>query len=164
MSAAAEEERSLRLLAESADGIVAGVARELPGWVERQVARILDAWARADAATRTRAVDAAIGAGRVATARVEHELRALFALDPADQRATPLEIVRSAFREPTAVLAAAGVPPVVRDEFDERLWPEDRYGLVIRHLGDLGDDDLSPLHLAWGMAKARVLRARITGQ
>jgi hypothetical protein len=58
------------------------------------------------------------------------------------------------------VLQAAGVPPVVRDDFDERAWPDDVYGLVPRTLGDLGDADLAPLHLAWGMAKAAVLRAR----
>ena len=46
--------------------------------------------------------------------------RALLATDPAEQRSTPLEIVRSAYREPTEILVAAGVPPVVRDPFDER--------------------------------------------
>ena len=76
------------------------------------------------------------------------------------QQATPLEVVRSAYREPTAVLAAAGVRPIVRDEFDERAWPDDIYGLVPRTLGDLGDPELAPLHLAWGMAKATVIRAR----
>ena len=74
--------------------------------------------------------------------------------------ATPLEVVRSAYREPTAVLEAAAIPPVERDSFDERAWPDDQYGLVPRTLGDLGDPDLAPLMLAWGMAKAAVLRAR----
>ena len=54
------------------------------------------------------------------------------------------------------------LPAVARDGFDERAWPDDRYGLVIRTLGDLGDDDLAPLHFAWGMAKARVLRSRFS--
>ena len=73
---------------------------------------------------------------------------------------TPLEIVRRAYREPTAVLAAAGVAPVERDEFAERAWPDDTYGLVVHGLGDLGDEDLAPLQMAWGLAKAKVLRAR----
>ena len=71
-----------------------------------------------------------------------------------------LEVVRSAYREPTGVLEEAGVPPIVRDEFDERAWPDDVYGLVPRTLGDLGDPELAPLHLAWGMAKATVIRDR----
>jgi hypothetical protein len=61
--------------------------------------------------------------------------------------------------EPTAVLAAAGMPDVVRDPFDERAWPEDRFGLVPRTLRDL-DPDLAAVHFAWGIAKAAVLRAR----
>ena len=58
---------------------------------------------------------------------------------------TPLEIVRTAVREPSEVLERAGVPAVVRDAFDEQAWPDDRYGLVPRTLGDLGDADLGPL-------------------
>jgi hypothetical protein len=99
-------------------------------------------------------------AGRTAASRVADDLRALFALDAADQSATPLEIVRTAVREPTDVLRAAGVPAVVRDAFAERAWPDDRYGLAPSTLGDLGDDELAPLQLAWGLAKTKVLRAR----
>jgi hypothetical protein len=160
MTSSPEETRHLRLLRESGDAIVAGVAREVPGWVERQVLRILDAWGRADDGTRARAERDAVTAGRAAADRVEAELHALFALDPAAQRATPLQIVRDAYREPTAVLQAAGIPPVERSDFDEGAWPDDRYGLVIHDLGDLGDEGLAPLHFAWGMAKAGVLRAR----
>jgi hypothetical protein len=90
---------------------------------------------------------------------VAGELGELLALDPTDQRATPAEIIRSAVAEPTAVLAAVGMPDVVRDPFDERAWPEDRFGLVPRTLRDL-DPDLAAVHFAWGIAKAAVLRAR----
>jgi hypothetical protein len=155
-----DEEHGLRLLAEAGDAIVAGVERELPGWVRRQVTRILDAWGRTEPEARARAERAAVDAGDAATARVVGELRTLLATDPSAQTATPLELVRSAYREPTTVLEAAGIPPVERDEFDERAWPDDRYGLVIATLGDLGDGELAPLHFAWGMAKAKVLRAR----
>jgi hypothetical protein len=139
--------------------IVAGVERCLPEWARSQSARILDAWGRIGGGRRAEVEAEARAAGEVAAARVSGELRMLFAADPAEQRATPLEIVRTAYREPTAVLRDAGVPPVVRDEFDERAWPEDRYGLVPRTLGDLGDEDLGPLHLAWGLAKTKLLRA-----
>ena len=78
----------------------------------------------------------------------------LLAIDPADQRATPLEVVRSAVREPTAVLRAAGVGAVVRDDFDERHLPDDVYDLAPRAVGDLGDPELGPQLLAWGLAKS----------
>jgi hypothetical protein len=155
-----DESVAARRLAEAGDAIVAGVARELPGWARRSVAGIADAWGRLDTEQRAALDRAAVDAGEAATSRITGELTALFAADAAAQRATPLEIVRTAYREPTAALLAAEVPPVERDPFDERAWPDDRYGLVPRTLGDLGDPDLAPLHLAWGMAKAAVLRAR----
>jgi hypothetical protein len=155
-----DEQPGLALLQEASDAILAGVERELPGWVERSVARILDAWGRASPDARTRAEHDAVGAGRAATTRGVGELRALFALDPEEQRSTPLEIVRRAYREPTGVLAAAGIPPVERDEFAERAWPDDTYGLVVHGLGELGDDELAPLQMVWGLAKAKMLRAR----
>jgi hypothetical protein len=152
--------RALARLDETAAAIVAGVEQQVPGWVHSQVVRLLDAWGRAPAEARVRAEAQSVYAGAAAARRIVDELRALFAVDPTEQQATPLEIVRTAYREPTAVLAAAGVPPIVRDEFDERAWPDDIYGLVPRTLGDLGDPELAPLHLAWGMAKATVIRAR----
>ena len=162
MTDAAPEDtaRALARLDETGAAIVAGVERQVPGWVQRQVERLLDAWSSAPAETRIRAEAQSAAAGTAAARRIVDELRALFAVDPARQQATPLEIVRTAYREPTAVLAAAGVPPIVRDEFDERAWPDDVYGLVPRTLGDLGDPELAPLHLAWGMAKATAIRAR----
>jgi len=158
------------------DAFVAGVERELPGWAQRQVDRVLDAWSatgRADEEEVARARAAAVDAGRRAARRVAHELRALLDLDPAQQTTTPLEIVRGAVAEPTEVLAGAAIPPVERDAFDERAWPDDVYGLVPRSPADLEHEitesartetesgaGLGPLLLAWGMAKAAVLRAR----
>jgi hypothetical protein len=154
------EARGLELLAETGVAIIAGVAREAPRWVVASVERLLDAWGRAEDDVRDRAMKDASAAGERATRRVGARLETLLATDPGEQRATPLEIVRTLYVEPTEILIAAGVPPVVRDAFAERAWPEDRYDLTPRTLGDLGDPDLGPLHLAWGMAKASVLRAR----
>jgi hypothetical protein len=154
------ETAALERLRTMGETIVAGVERSIPAWVVAQVRRMVDAWGRLDEAERARAEREARDAGADASARVGAELRALMALDPAEQRATPLEIVRSATREPTAVLEGLGIPPVVREEFDERSFPDDHYGLVPRTLGDLGDEALAPLHLAWGVAKSAVLRAR----
>ena len=155
-----DAERAARRLADAGAAIVDGVERELPGWVEREVERIVDAWGRLDPAARDATSCDGRAAGAAAGARVAARLRDLFAADAAAQTSTPLEVVRTAYREPTAVLERAGIPPVQRDAFEERAWPDDRYGLVPHSLGDLGDADLAPLLLAWGMAKAAVLRAR----
>jgi hypothetical protein len=103
---------------------------------------------------------AARTAGVQASERIAAELEALFALDPDDQRWTPFQVIRTVHRDLTPVLREAGVPPVVRDEFAERALPDDDYGLAPDTLADFGDDDLAPLHLAWGVAKATVHKAR----
>lgn len=141
------------------DALVEGVHRALPDWAARSAGFLLAAWGRLDPDRTRQVVADARRAGEQAAVRVAGELRRLLAVDPAEQRATPLEIIRSAVTEPTAVLAAAGMPDVVRDEFDERAWPDDRFGLVPRTLRDL-DPDLAAVHFAWGVAKAAVLRAR----
>jgi hypothetical protein len=140
--------------------IVAGVEQCGPAWVVASVTRILDAWGRLDPSAREHALDEAREAAAPATARIVAELRALFALDAAAQRTTPLQIVRGLVAAPTAVLRAAGVPGVERDAFDERAFPDDDYDLAPRTLGDLGDPELAPWLLAWGLAKAAVLRER----
>jgi hypothetical protein len=125
----------------------------------QSVAFIADAWGRLDADERARLDAHALTAGDAAAARVAAALRDFFATPPDQQRTTPLEIVRTATREVTEVLAAAGIPAVERDEFSERTFPDDQYDVTPATLADLGDDDLGPLQLAWGLAKAKVLRA-----
>jgi len=139
---------------------VAGVARCGPAWVVGSVTRLVDAFGRLGAQERAAAIAEAETAAAPAVEAVVASLRDLFARDPAEQRTTPLQIVRGLVAAPTAVLQAAGVPGVVRDPFEERAFPDDEYDLVPRTLGDLGDPDLGPLLLAWGLAKAAVLRSR----
>jgi hypothetical protein len=143
-----------------AEAIVAGVERCGPSWVVASVTRLVDAWGRLDAEQRAAAVAAAEATAGPAVAGAVTMLRELFARDPAEQRTTPLQIVRGLVAAPTAVLRDAGVPGVVRDAFEARAFPDDEYDLVPRTLGDLGDPDLGPLLLAWGLAKAAALRAR----
>ena len=57
------------------------------------------------------------------------------------------------------VLAAAGVPPVVREEYDEAHFPDDVYGLTPRTFTDL-DPSLRDVALVWGAAKARASMVR----
>ena len=143
--------------------IVTGIEALLAPYLIRACDRVLDAWGRLDAGRRRAVDDELRVAAAAATTRAVAELRALFALDPEAQVATPLEIVRGSYREPTATLQDAGVGAVVRDAFEERAWPDDHFGLVPRTFADLADeedDELGPAHLAWGMAKAVVVRAR----
>lgn len=133
------------------------VTKALPTWVVGEVGRIAHAWADA-AGTAVEWEAASHAAAAAVSSRVGAELRALFASAPEAMRRTPLEVVRTAVDEPTAVLVALGIPPIDRDEFATRSWPDDGYGLTPATLADLGDPDLGPLLLAWGMAKAAALR------
>jgi len=148
------------LMAEGSARLIAGVEQLGAAWVVRVVTGLLDAWGQLDPAARADAIAAAAAAGARGAARVASELRDLFELDPAAQRATPLEIIRSLWREASDVLRAAGVPEVVRDPFETRAFPEDVYGIVLKTPAELGDDELGGALLAWGMGKAKVLRSR----
>jgi hypothetical protein len=174
---AASEARGRELMAAAADAIVAGVVEGGERWVVDAVIRLVDAWGRLDAGERAAVVREAQLAGAHGAQRVATELRRLLALDPAEQRSTPLEVVRTLGADATAVLARAGIPPVERDEFEERIFPEDVYGIVLRSLSELepgpggtretGDphgrdagSSLGVAQLAWGIGKATLLAAR----
>lgn len=147
------------LMASSGEAIVAAVEQRGAGWVTQAAIAVLDAWGRLDPGARDGASSALADAGRDAARRVVAELRALLVADPAAQHHTPLQIVRTLREEPTAVLSSLGVPPIVRDAFEERALPDDLYGLAPRSLGELGDEDAAPMMLAWGVGKATVMRA-----
>ena len=133
-----------------------GIEAALPGWVERGVERLLVAY-RGSVTSDERA--AAAAAGVAAQAEVGPQVRELLALDPDEQRAGPLALLRAAVSYPTSVLRDAGVPPVVRDEFAERQFPDDVYDLMPAAFGDL-DPDLQETGLVWGAAKAHVHLSR----
>lgn len=136
------------------------VEAALPGWVERNVARLVVAWRGAlDPETAA----AARAAGREAASAVGHEVRALLALDVDEQRETPLTLLRGAVRFPTAVLRAAGVPPVERDPFRARAFPDDVYDLAPSTWADVSESLVGP-GLAWGAWKAMAHRARHGGR
>jgi len=144
-----EDAQRLEILAAAlADAIEAA----LPGWVERAVA------ARAGpAADSLRA--AAADAGRRAAAETAAEIRGLLATDVDEQRAGPLAVLRGAVRHPTEVLRAAGVPPVRRDPFAVRAFPDDVYDLSPATWADV-DPALHDHGILWGAAKAHVVLAR----
>lgn len=149
------------LLAEYATALADAIDATLVDWVVGSVTRV------ALAAGRT--VDpelsaAALAAGARCRAEVSPRVRALLERDLDEQRSTPLALLRAATRYPTEVLAAAGVPEVRRDEFDERAFPADVYALSPASFADV-DESLREPGLVWGAAKAHVhlTRHRPTG-
>jgi len=122
----------------------------LPGWVERQVERLMHAW-RGEVPEAVR--EAARTAGRQAQVEVGGRLRALLALDIDQQRTNPLSVLRGAVSYPTEVLRAAGVPEVVRDDFKERAFPADVYDLVPATWTDI-DESVQEPGLVWSAWKA----------
>jgi hypothetical protein len=136
--------------------LAAAIEAALPGWVEREVRRILLAFSgTADPAVMREAAEA----GRRAAADVGPVLRRLVAADVDEQWTNPLTLVRQAVRYPTEVLLAAGIPGVVRDEFDETHFPDDEYGLTPLKFSDV-DPGLAELGFEWGAAKAMAHKAR----
>ena len=147
-----DDAEDLRARAEYAGALADGIENALPGWVERSVERILVAYrGRVEPAERA----AAAAAGAEARDRIGPQVRTLLASDIDEQRTGPLALARRAVRYPTSVLRDAGVPPVVRDEFVERQFPDDAYDLTPAAFADL-DPALHDLGLTWGAAKAHV--------
>jgi hypothetical protein len=145
---AADDEATLRTYALT---LAAAIERALPQWLERCVARfvVLDA---SVAAVLARAVDEA-------AAEVMPEIRAVLLADVDQQRINPLALLRAAVRFPTAVLAGLEVPPVARDEFARRNFPDDLYDLTPASFADV-DPALHEPGLVWGAAKAHVVLQR----
>ena len=111
----------------------------LPGWISHVVQGRFAEWsasrdptaiAQADMAGPAELAELARAAGLRAADSLAGPLRALVAADVDDQWTTPLALVRPVVAFATDVLEQAGVPPVVRDEFEERRFPEDLYGLT----------------------------------
>jgi hypothetical protein len=128
----------------------------LAAWVERQVVRVL-------LAHRGEVPSEVLAAARVAGARCRTELggalRELLAIDVDEQPVNPLALLRLGVRYPSAVLADAGVPPVPRDEFAARSFPDDVYDLAPATWADL-DDSLREPGLVWGAWKAKTILDR----
>lgn len=144
-------------LAGYAGALADGIEAHLAGWVERVVAERHRQWSGSALPDPVR--EAARHAGARARAEVGPRVRALLARDVDDQPTAPLALLRAATAHPTAVLRAAGVPPVVRDEVAVRLHPDDDYDLGPASFGDV-HPDLHEAGLTWGAAKAHVVLTR----
>jgi hypothetical protein len=154
---APDDPADLAALRGYADALLAAVVAAVPGWVERSVADRHREWAGAPLPAAAR--EDARQAGLDALAAVEPPLRELLATDVDAQRTNPLAILRAAVRFPTAVLQAAGVPPVARDAHAEAMFPADVYDLSPAAFADL-DASVHEPGLVWGAAKAHVILRR----
>lgn len=147
------------VLAELARTLADGVDAALAPWVERSVRGLLVAYA---GAADEVVMERARAAGHAARDEVGPRVRALLELDVDQQWTNPLAVVRTAVVFPTGVLRDAGVPGVVRDGAAEAQFPDDDYDLTPTRFADL-DPDLHEPGLAWGAAKAFVVKARHAG-
>ena len=143
-------------LARYARALADGIDQALPGWVERSVERLLLAYRGVvEPAERV----AAAKAGAAARDAVAPRVRRVLLTDIDAQMVSPLAVVRTAVAFPTEVLHGAGVPPVVRDEFVVRQFPDDVYDLSPASFADV-DPALHEPGMTWGAAKAHVHLAR----
>jgi hypothetical protein len=147
----------LEALAGYAATLADGIETALPGWVERSVEQVHVVVLARRPPMDVRA-EAAL-AGETAQAQIAPRVRTLLALDVDEQRTGPLAILREAVIYPTRVLADAGVPPVERDGFAARQFPDDVYDLAPATFADI-DPGLHEVGLVWGAAKAHVHLSR----
>lgn len=145
------------LLARYSEELLAALDECVGDWVVRCVAGVAD---RAGVTLDRRARGAALAAAERARVEVVRDAGRLLRTDIDEQRSSPLEVLRSAVRHPTAVLRSAGVPPVARDAFAAAQFPDDDYDLAPASFAEV-DERLHEPGLRWGAAKAHVhLRRR----
>lgn len=142
----------MSLMDEHATALAEAIEAALPGWVERSVRQRLDG---AGMVVDAEILTAVTQAGREAAADVGRAVQILLEADIDQQATTPLSLLRGATRYATGVLRHAGVPPVVRDEVQERLLPDDVYDLAPATFADV-DPALAEPGLMWGAAKAHL--------
>ncbi len=135
---------------EHATALAEAIEAALPGWVERSVRRRME---EAHRPFDESAAEATAAVGRHAADEVGQAVRSLLERDIDEQATTPLSLLRGAVRYPTGILRQAGVPPVERDEVQERLFPDDPYDLAPASFADV-DPALAEPGITWGAAKA----------
>jgi hypothetical protein len=94
---------------------------------------------------------------------VHSRLEDLLSRDVLEQRTNPLAVFRQATRPMTELLKNLGCPPVTRDEFDERSFPDDVYGLSPATWADIDEAMVEP-GIEWGAWKAATIMMRKKNQ
>jgi hypothetical protein len=151
-----------QLGAELAGAIVAAI----PEWITESVTGRVNQWLQAGGGP-LRVEEAELllmceAAGQTAAEKAGGPLVELLLSDVDQQWTTPLAIVRPLVAFASDVLDRAGVPEVVRDDFQVTRFPDDRYALTPASLAALGED-VAVLALTWGAAKALAHRQRHAG-
>ena len=145
------DQYSTRLL-ETSDQVVAQ-------WVERLIRKHCDEQKISD----PRVGDLCISVIAQVSAEVHDNLVELLSRDVFEQRTNPLAILRQATRPITELLSNLGCSPVSRDEFNERSFPEDIYGLSPATWIDI-DEALVEPGIEWGAWKAATVMMRKKNQ
>lgn len=131
------------------------LSASLEPWLRRSFDRVVDEQglsAGVDAGRR----DAVVAdAARTAIDR----LHQLFDTDVLEQRHNPLQILRSATDPVTVALRDLGAQPIERDEFQQRSFPDDDFGLCPAAWVDI-DESLAEVGLEWGAWKAAAVITR----
>ena len=142
-------------LARLGEALAAAVTAALPGYLRTRA----DGVVPPDWPGRAAVVEELEAAAHRAAAEAGAALGALLGADVDHQGRTPLEVVRAAVGEPTAVLRRAGVPAPARDDFARNRFPADPYGLAPASLAAVAPG-LGELAVTWGAAKAMAHRRR----
>jgi len=142
------------------ESATADLLAAIDGVVESWLARCVTvACERAGGVPDTVLQEQARVAAREGAVWTMQQLHAALETDVDAQRSNPLQLLRDAVRFPTEVLSRAGVPHAKRDEMDERINPDDVYGLAPAHWNDVDESLLEP-GIVWGAAKARTILQR----
>lgn len=136
--------------------LMVAIDRVIEPWLESLVHRVVAAHGREISAEAAVAARAAAGEGRI---WVAERLGKALNVDVDAQRLNPLQILREAVRFPTRVLNEMGIPIAARDEFDQKINPDDVYGIGPAHWNDI-DDSLTEPGIVWGAAKASTVLQR----
>lgn len=129
--------------------------RVVPHWVERLIQKHCDEHMVSGlmVGDHVSSVVAEVGC------EVHTNLRDLFLLDVLEQRTNPLAIFRQATRTISELLKTTGCAPVMRDEFDERSFPDDIFGLSPASWVDIDETMVEP-GIEWGAWKAASIMMR----
>jgi len=145
-----------RRLAAIAVALAERIEVVVPGWIEGLVVDRVREWSghvSAEVAAE------AVVAGATARDELMPVMSRLLGADIDDQAANPLELLRGATRHAGAVLDRLGVPAMPRDQFAQRSFPTDVYGLMPATWADI-DPSLHEPGITWSAAKAYVHKAR----